>query len=149
MDFSHIEPLNKDVPFEFGPIQIKWLEALESGEYKQADGRLWDKPSDSYCCLGVAAKLAGIEWQDMPEAYDTGFVFGEGETLSVSNGFLPVGAADVIGLRGPRGDFAQMVQVCGSHADTLANLNDHYKLSFADIAAYIRHDPHNVFKHAA
>lgn len=149
MDFSHIEPLNKDVPFEFGPIQTKWLEALESGEYKQANGKLWDKHNDSYCCLGVAAKSAGIEWQDMPKRWETGFVFGEGEVRDVSNGFLPYGAADVIGLRGPRGDFAQEKSVHRSIAVSLASLNDHFKLSFADIAAYIRHDPHNVFKYAA
>lgn len=33
----------------------KWLDALNSGEYKQARGSL--QVSDGYCCLGVACKI--------------------------------------------------------------------------------------------
>lgn len=34
-----------------------WPEALESGEYKQAKGQLYDPDEKGYCCLGVACKL--------------------------------------------------------------------------------------------
>lgn len=39
----------------------KWLKALRSGEYKQADGRLEDiniiTGEKSYCCLGFACRI--------------------------------------------------------------------------------------------
>ena len=35
--------------------QEQWLDALESGNYKQARQRL--RVGDSYCCLGVASDL--------------------------------------------------------------------------------------------
>lgn len=35
----------------------KWLEALESGEYKQTVGTLHNKTDGGFCCLGVAAKV--------------------------------------------------------------------------------------------
>jgi hypothetical protein len=39
----------------------KWQKALESGEYQQGLGTLYDKETNSYCCLGVAAKLENIQ----------------------------------------------------------------------------------------
>lgn len=39
--------------------QRKWIEALRSGEFEQATGRLhWSDDGDAYCCLGVACILA-------------------------------------------------------------------------------------------
>lgn len=40
----------------------EWIEALESGKYKQCRGRLYDVATDSYCCIGVALKLAGVDF---------------------------------------------------------------------------------------
>lgn len=39
--------------------QRKWLEALESGEYKQGEGLLRSH-DDRYCCLGVALAIRPI-----------------------------------------------------------------------------------------
>lgn len=42
---------------------IKWIAALESGEYKQGRGSLISQNESGelcYCCLGVAAKIAGF-----------------------------------------------------------------------------------------
>lgn len=41
-------------------VKAKWLEALRSGEYKQADGVL-RTTEDSYCCLGVLSQIASDE----------------------------------------------------------------------------------------
>lgn len=53
---------------------IRLAEALESGKYTQATGRLRNKAG--YCCLGVACDLAigelGIEWSDYSD-YDKCF----------------------------------------------------------------------------
>lgn len=38
-------------------FKAKWLEALRSGEYQQCQNQL--KSDDGYCCIGVAAVIAG------------------------------------------------------------------------------------------
>lgn len=38
-------------------IKEKWVAALRSGEYKQAEGILYDPKQRSYCCLGVLCKI--------------------------------------------------------------------------------------------
>lgn len=44
------------------PITVpEWIEALRSGRYKQGMHVLRD--GDKFCCLGVAADLAGAEWE--------------------------------------------------------------------------------------
>lgn len=45
---------------ELGPKQKEWVAALRSGEYKQGKCRLYTPSSDSYCCIGVAAKVVGV-----------------------------------------------------------------------------------------
>jgi hypothetical protein len=49
-------------------LRAKWCEALRSGEYEQAKGRL--RRGGGYCCLGVACdiaqKLVGMEWCEVP-----------------------------------------------------------------------------------
>lgn len=45
-------------------LHRKWIEALRSGEYKQGSGQYCSRSydgTDSYCCLGVLADVAGIE----------------------------------------------------------------------------------------
>lgn len=44
---------------KLGPLQKKWLAALESGKYRQARGQLCKRTSGhyGYCCLGVAAHV--------------------------------------------------------------------------------------------
>jgi hypothetical protein len=43
-------------------LKANWIEALRSGEFKQAQGMLHDTKHDSFCCLGVLCKVAGAEW---------------------------------------------------------------------------------------
>ena len=51
--------MNKD-------IKKKWIEALRSGEYKQAQHQLRD--GDCFCCLGVLCDIhsreTGVEWDN-------------------------------------------------------------------------------------
>ncbi len=37
-----------------------WVKALRSGEYKQGDGHLFNSHTETYCCLGVAGRVKGI-----------------------------------------------------------------------------------------
>lgn len=36
-----------------------WLKALRSGQYRQCGYKLYDKYTDTYCCLGVLKKVVG------------------------------------------------------------------------------------------
>lgn len=142
-DVSKIEPISKE-PFEFGPIQTKWLEALESGNYQQGNGYL--KRNGRYCCLGVLCEIAGLK-ESIEEGGATCFSADE---LSSSSTYVPEAVVPAFGLRNPAGALHNEVAVeFNSALGTLASLNDHTSLSFAELAAYIRHDPHNVFTHAA
>jgi len=51
------------LPAEF---KAKWLEALRGGDFQQG-GMLYEKldGQDTYCCLGVAGKLAGISNEEL------------------------------------------------------------------------------------
>lgn len=44
----------------------EWLKALRSGDYKQG-GMLYEKldGKDTYCCLGVAGKIAGLTNEEL------------------------------------------------------------------------------------
>ena len=39
-------------------LKAKWVKALRSGKYTQCVGALFDKASETYCCLGVLTKVA-------------------------------------------------------------------------------------------
>jgi hypothetical protein len=61
-------------------IKKLWVEALRSGEYKQARGRLRDE--DKFCCLGVLcdlhAKAVGGAWCRDHEGY---LVYSDSDAL--------------------------------------------------------------------
>lgn len=51
--------------------RLEWVEALESGRYKQAQSKLRD--GDAFCCLGVQCDLAAAE--GTLGEWENGFVF--------------------------------------------------------------------------
>jgi hypothetical protein len=97
-------------------IKQKWLKALRSGEFKQAQGQLRDK--GAYCCLGVLCKVQSIP--------------------ITRNG---LGIPERVKSRGkyPSGPFNYGViwdLITEDKARALASLNDDGK-SFPEIADYI------------
>lgn len=50
----------------------KWLKALRSGRYKQAEGTLYDTEDKGFCCLGLQQKCAinKIEYLENPYSKD-------------------------------------------------------------------------------
>lgn len=48
---------NEKLPEEF---KKKWVDALLSGKYKQGNFQL-RRVDNTYCCLGVAAKVCGVK----------------------------------------------------------------------------------------
>lgn len=106
----------------------KWVEALRSGEYKQGRASLKEETEKgyTYCCLGVAAEIAGCKFT---MSYDGGGAFIEGK--SRKNGIKnpkPVRGYTKVPklLHGSEGIPAK-----------LANFNDQSKWSFKKIAAWI------------
>ncbi len=152
------------IPYVFSAEQEAWLAELESGKYKQGQGVLRSS-TDEYCCLGVLAEVLGCEKRvaSIGTAYEYRANSG---ALYDSTGFLPYSARRQAKLHSSLGAFTRAVKFPGldygygpepglekGHG-SLASMNDVRMIpdanglrafSFAEIAAYIRFDPWNVF----
>lgn len=53
-------------------FKAKWLEALRGGEFKQGAGQLYSPDDGSYCCLGVACRVAGKSLNDITGSFILG-----------------------------------------------------------------------------
>lgn len=112
----------------------KWVEALKSGIFKQADGRL--AKDGKFCCLGVACVLAFAEGVIPAPGTDI-----HGDTIFDDNShYLPNSVKDWLGLGDEQGRF----QV-GAARHSLAKMNDTGD-TFAEIAAKIESEPKGLFK---
>ena len=94
----------------------KWVKALRSGRYKQGTGRL-RSDDNNFCCLGVAANIAGVpcEHNEDWSAYD--YKFDENTLLFAT---IPNGWNGITYEEG----------------DSLAKMNDN-GATFEEIADYI------------
>lgn len=111
-------------------VREHWAQALESGEYAQATGRLADTDEEgepvSYCCLGVACDLAiraGVLDSFDPDHAD------------LADSYRYRAVMRWIGLRDVSGKYA---------SGSLAVDNDAGE-TFREIAATIRAEPENLF----
>jgi hypothetical protein len=103
----------------------KWVEALRSGEFKQATGTLHSPAGGGYCCLGVAASILGIPDEDlMPGSPGVEYAYSQ-----VQNS---LGLCDALGSFGY------------DRHEGLARLNDDGKL-FDTIANIIEREPPGLF----
>lgn len=113
-----------------GPNQLAWIEALESGKYKQGQGAMRD--DDAHCCLAVGCVVANIPAIQFPSGR---WAFGAAQ----DSGTAPIELVEHLSLHGDCGDTKPV------SGKALTLLNDHGK-SFAEIAAIIRSDPSVYFK---
>ncbi len=121
-----------------GPLQTLWVEALESGKYLQSDQGLLKTLGGKYCCLGVAREV-------IPDCY--------------SNSHYFLDQYEVLKLFSRGGKLMKPVHKGGCEFDDLTDMNDgktpvdekgnptgpKVSFTFAEIAAYIRANPENVF----
>lgn len=114
----------------FTPNQIAWLEALESGEWKQGRERL--RKGDAYCCLGVATKIVAPYSRAIK--LSCGLSIGHGCS---GNQSAPPITVNRIGFRTPEGG-------SGLDGANLAFMNDEGR-TFSEIAAFVRKKPWLVF----
>lgn len=118
--------------------QEKWLQALESGEYKQGSGAL--VKDNCFCCLGVACELFIPE----TKTFD-GIYVQYGTTNDSYHGVAPYSVVDLLNLNSQNGEI-KYSEIGG--VDSLAELNDRGS-NFASIAAFIRANPEKVFTKGA
>jgi hypothetical protein len=43
---------------------LKWIRALQSGQYKKGTGKLVSNNGTKFCCLGVWADMHGATWEE-------------------------------------------------------------------------------------
>ena len=69
-------------------LKKEWLKALRSGKYRQADGALCitRNKRNSYCCLGVLARVAGAKFHGRVPYLD-GIQIGGGDQEYLTPGF--------------------------------------------------------------
>lgn len=119
--------------YEFTPKQLQWLEALESGKYKQGKKKLYVIKGDDtkcHCCLGVAMELFHPNAREMK--LDSSYpCFSKG--YGVSNK-----VQKLLKLRSPEG------HANDSRFLSLTVMNDR-GATFKEIAEHIRKNPEEYF----
>lgn len=149
--------------FPFTDAQEEWLAALESGDYRQA--REWlslmdgETGEQTFCCLGLGCHLydesrwkrrqSGFVLALMFENQDKGLPFEVRTRLGLADRGGTIRHGDVgtehpddmrlhDWLKTKRQEFGDGVTL------SLAEMND-ARWTFAEIAAFIRRNPHAVF----
>lgn len=151
LDLSKVIPVKAE-PYPFTELQEKCIRDLETTDAPQ--GRYALESSKGFCCLGRFCVVAGAE-RVRTGIYLSGNLCGE-ERIDFqfsdglgSNGYLPVPLVPVLSLRDTRGSFERIVRIPGKGSyGSMTNMNDaddNERLTFKEIAQYIRHDPWNVF----
>ncbi len=127
--------------YKFTPEQEAWLKDLETTDAPQCIEQL--QCDDAFCCLGRACIVLSVPSE---RAHGSGSFFFDGEMHCLSKPTVKR-----LGLRGDNGDFEVPVSSAELDRDggfsvfnSLTDMNDN-GLSFREIAAYIRSNPHNVF----
>lgn len=86
-------------------VMRKWVKALRSGKYKQAQGALQTR--DGYCCLGVLCDISKISY------FTAGYYLKDHE-------FPPAEVQEYAGLQTKNGYFTKS----NGNTETLSVLND-------------------------
>ena len=118
-------------PKEWKANRAKWVEALRDPSRKQVPGVL-GHPDRGQCCLGVLAEISGC-------IYGRDERFGD-DCWDGECSFAPPRAMEFVGLRTMHGAYQR---------GSLADHNDKYFMSFAQIADLIESEPGELFHDAS
>jgi hypothetical protein len=119
---------------------LRWVEALESGEYQQGVGYLHNRDNNLFCCLGVACDLAykdgavtkhEVNEDDSWASPKWAVRYGSPKLSSV----LPYEVVEWLGIASA----IPSVEYDGGRTE-LTVLNDGHGCSFAEIAQFIRNE---------
>ena len=123
--------------YKFTELQEKWLQALESGEYKQTQDNLC--VDGKYCCLGVATHVFNPDHQALK---DNGWYRNKNQRQAIAT--APNDVTEALKLNSNEGILSDEHECC-----SLADMNDSYEFTLKDIAKFIRENPELVFKDGA
>lgn len=119
---------------KLNPNALKWVEALESGEYEQGKEALCFK--NRHCCLGVAFEVAIKNGVAIERKIKGNFVYFNNQI-----GCLDISITEWLGLTSQTGTYSIKGQKSALTID-----NDLRKLNFKQIAAIIRSKPTGFFR---
>ena len=150
MENSKVNPKKPTKAYKFTKTQLKWLEALESGEYKRCKHILCEELQNGdcrYCCLGVASELLLSDKYKEKSSVEHWLFDGEDTEC-------PYSVMEKLKLHGSLGEFFKDGEeylheftkdgtILETHS--LAELNDE-GWSFKKIANFIRNNPRLVFR---
>ena len=123
--------------YKFTELQEKWLQALESGEYKQTQEDLC--LDGKYCCLGVATHMFNPDHQALK---DNGWYRNQSQVEATAT--APEDVKEALKLNSNHGILSDEHEY-----ESLVDMNDSHKFTFKDIAKFIRENPELVFKDGA
>ena len=135
--------------------RVALVSALRSGKYKQGTSAL--RYHDSYCCLGVACDLAGVEWKGTttPNFFYEEEIAGPTSFLTNSEGKTPFiinlspKVIDYYGFTNASGEFSDEISLDGvlreNEEHSLIELNDGRGFTFDQIADFIETEPKGLF----
>lgn len=127
--------------YQFNEFQLKWLEALENGEYEQQTNYLKRRGLDDkirYCCLGVACEIINFNLELLFDDYDK-FSYGYKIGESIFMGAAPTEVVVKLKLKSHNGQITNY-----DVFSSLSQMND-YGASFKEIAKFCRENPEKVF----
>jgi hypothetical protein len=120
---------------------MRWAAALESGRYQQTSGALSDR--GCFCALGVLCDIVkdevGMYW--IKNRRTDMMTFGrlrDGEPYEDSTATLPFQVCDLTGIKHWEGRIQDDGVIIGSGYFSITEMNDNRRLTFAEIAAFIR-----------
>lgn len=111
-----------------------WIEALESGDYRQGKTVLHNLETDTWCCLGVACKVAldnGLSLE-----IDSRSFIPSTETFDTAGAYLPLRVQQWLGLDDDWGNGCNPL-IAGRAATWW---NDQTELNFEGIAWLLRRE---------
>jgi len=97
-------------------IAMKWVKALESGDYKQGRERLRSK-SNKFCCLGVLCNIHAQENPKFAKKMKDNLSYGTDGFGTPEGGVLPVEVMEWAGMENTDGKYASFIP-------SLIELND-------------------------
>jgi hypothetical protein len=111
-------------------FKTKWIKALRSGDYKQGNkiggGHLYNENSNTYCCIGVAGAICGIDTDELKKYFYA-------QSKDIFNNSLP---KILIGV--PDNNIIVKILTFKNDGDDDVDVNpDGKKYTFNEIADYI------------
>lgn len=95
-------------------LKRKWIKALRSGEYKQAECMLLDQHG-AMCCLGVLADIQGVDWSAIPTKLTSNLPRGFNGGLKRNQRQLLAHKNDGSGNEDHRHTFAEIADYIDKH----------------------------------